>query len=318
MTSSTLIPEPGIAAPVTPRPADRAPMCSFTIDVEDWYQSTVDLDAPITDRVVRNVDRVRAVLAAAGVKGTFFVQGMVAKAFPSMLRELLAEGHEIQSHGHSHRPLSRMDRKTLGSEIENARKSIEDACGVRPTAFRAPDFSILRENLWALEVLAEQGFEYDSSIFPMGMSRYGIAGWETGPRRVELPNGLSIVEVPVAVWQVGSLLVPVAGGGYFRLLPQSLISRALRSIITSGRPAIVYCHPYEFSPTELDDYRGRVGFPLRFTQGLGRVSFIGRVRHLLATLPFGRFGDVMATASRARQGFPALGAPALMYARVLR
>jgi polysaccharide deacetylase family protein (PEP-CTERM system associated) len=276
-----------------PQPEAKAPLCSFTIDVEDWYQSSVDFDAPISERVVRNVDRVRAVLAEAGVKGTFFVQGLVAQAYPKLLQELLAEGHEIQSHGHTHRPLFRMDRKTLQAEVENARKSIEDACGVRATAFRAPDFSILEENLWALEVLAELGFEIDSSIFPMRMKRYGIANWETGPRQVKLQNGSQILEVPVAIWPVGSLKFPVAGGGYFRLLPQPVLERALRSIISRGQPAIVYSHPYEFSPNELNDYRNRVPFKFRFTQGLGRASFVKRVQHLLGALPFGRFDEVV-------------------------
>jgi len=273
----------------------RQALCSFTIDVEDWYQSSVDFDASISERVVRNVDLVRSVLAEAGAKGTFFVQGLVAEAFPTLLQDLLAEGHEIQSHGYSHRPLFSMDRRALRVELEYARKTVEDACGVKVTSFRAPDFSILQENIWALEVLAEVGFEIDSSIFPMRMSRYGISGWQTTPQRVNLPNGAEILEVPVAIWTVGGFKLPVAGGGYFRLLPQPLLERALRSIIARRQPAIVYCHPYEFSPRELDDYRGRVPFRFRFTQGLGRASFVKRVRRLLAALPFGRFDEVVAT-----------------------
>jgi polysaccharide deacetylase family protein (PEP-CTERM system associated) len=269
------------------------PQCALTIDVEDWYQSSVDLDAPITARVVRNMERVRAVLDGCGVKATFFVQGRVAETFPRMLQELLAEGHEIQSHGYSHRPLYQMDRRALRTELELARKTIEDACGVRVTAFRAPDFSILKDNLWALDVLAENGFEVDSSIFPMAMKRYGIGGWSIEPERITLPNGARILEVPVAVWTGVNLRAPVAGGGYFRLLPQGLLETALRSIVAQRRPAILYCHPYEFNPEELDDYRAQVSPLFRAYQGLGRRSFVGRVRHLLTALPFGRFDDVI-------------------------
>ena len=173
-------------------------------------------------------------------------------------RDLLAEGHEIQSHAYSHRPLFGMDRAALRQELELSVKTVEDACGVRVTSFRAPDFSILSENLWALETLTELGFKIDSSIFPMRMKRYGIAGWANTPSRITLPNGARLLEVPVAIWSVAGLRVPVAGGGYFRLLPQMLLSRALRSILAANQPVIIYCHPYEFNPRELDEFRGKV------------------------------------------------------------
>ena len=270
------------------------PRCAFTVDVEDWYQSTIDFDAPISDRVLRNMERTCAALDQHKLKGTFFVQGMVAKAFPGMLRDLLAQGHEIQSHGYSHRPLFSMDRRALRTELEYARKSVEDACGVRVTAFRAPDFSIVRRNLWALEVLEEVGFEIDSSIFPMDRGRYGINGWEVGPHRVELPEGREIFEIPVAVATFAGIRYPVAGGGYIRLLPQRVLDGALRSVLASGRPVILYCHPYEFSPEEMEEYRGRVSPAFRFMQGIGRTAFIRRVHHLLGNLPFGRFDEVVA------------------------
>jgi len=282
---------PPLAPPVGGE-ADR-PRCAFTIDVEDWYQSSVDFDAPITERVLRNVERACAALDQHRLKGTFFVQGRVAETFPRLLRDLLAEGHEIQSHGYSHRPLFSMDRRALRTELEFARKTVEDACGTRVTAFRAPDFSIVRKNLWALEILAETGFEIDSSIFPMRMSRYGIGGWEIGPHRVLLPGGREILEVPVAVATLAGIRIPVAGGGYIRLLPRWLLERALRSVLESGRPVILYCHPYEFSPDEMGEYRDRVGPAFRIMQGIGRSSFIRRVHHLFASLPFGRFDQVM-------------------------
>ena len=281
--------------PPTPPEAGKAgpPRCAFTIDVEDWYQSTIDFDAPISDRVPRNMARACAALDEHGLKGTFFVQGRVAETFPRLLQDLLCEGHEIQSHGYSHRPLFTMDRRALRTELEFARKTVEDACGVRVTAFRAPDFSILRRNLWALETLAEVGFEIDSSIFPMSMGRYGIGGWEIGPHRVSLPGGHEILEAPVAIATLAGMKLPVAGGGYFRLLPLFLLKLALDSILASRRPVILYCHPYEFSPEEMDEYRGRVGAGCRFTQGIGRASFIRRVNHLLSALPFGLFAEVM-------------------------
>jgi len=267
--------------------------CAFTVDVEDWYQSTVDFDAPISERVLRNMDRVRAVLDEFRIKGTFFVQGRVAEAFPRLLQELHAEGHEIQSHAYSHRPLYAMDRAALRTELEYAVKTVEDACGVRVTAFRAPDFSIVPENLWALEVLAECGFEVDSSLFPMKTSRYGVPGWPMTPHRVRFHSGNRLLEVPVAIATWGPFQLPVAGGGYFRLLPAALLDRAVQSMLDESRPVILYCHPYEWNPREMDEYRGRVSPFLAFTQSLGRDAFIRRMRRMFARLPFGRFDQVI-------------------------
>ncbi len=271
-----------------------APTCAFTVDVEDWYQSNVDFDAAISERVVRNVDRVCKLLDDCGVKGTFFFQGKVAEAFPRLVQDVQRQGHEIQSHAYSHRPLYSMDRAALRQEIDASRKSVEDACGTRVSSFRAPDFSILSQNLWALEVLAESGFTIDSSIFPLKTRRYGIEGWGDSPRSVPLANGGEIFEVPVAIGRIGKVRVPVAGGGYFRLMPQALLEVALRSVLDEGRPVVIYCHPYEFSPREMDDYRDTVSPLYRMHQSLGRVSLVGRLRHLMHALPFGRFDDVIA------------------------
>ena len=170
-----------VAAPLLP-PADPARQRhAFTVDVEDWYQSCIDYDAPITERVVRNVDRLLAVLDDCGVKGTFFVQGMVAEAFPELVRSLVSLGHEVQSHGYSHRPLYAMDAPALRDELTRAKQTVEDAAGTPVTAFRAQDFSILAGNLSAIEALATTGFEIDSSIFPMRSRHYGIPKWPLVP-----------------------------------------------------------------------------------------------------------------------------------------
>ena len=123
--------------------------------------------------------------------------------------------------------------------------------------------------------------------------RYGIAGWELAPHRISLECGAELVEVPVAVWSKGSWRLPVAGGGYFRVLPGPVIRRALVAIAASGRPPVVYCHPYEFNPDELSDYAGRAPRAMLLSQGLGRTGTARRVRDLLAALPFGRFDSVL-------------------------
>jgi len=274
-------------------PRDRAlPRNAFTVDVEDWYQSCLDYDAPITERVVHNVDRILAVLDDCGVKGSFFVQGMVAETFPSLVSSLVAEGHEVQSHGYSHRPLFTMNRTELRDELERAKKTVEDAAGTAVTAFRAQDFSILAGNLWAIELLADVGFEIDSSIFPMRSRHYGIRGWHLEPHHIVVDGDRRVLEVPVAIWSLGPVRMPVAGGGYFRVLPRRVIEAGFRSIGADGRPAVVYCHPYEFNDSELADYDD-VPRKLRLAQGIGRGSFPKRVRHLLGSFQFGRFTDVL-------------------------
>jgi polysaccharide deacetylase family protein (PEP-CTERM system associated) len=274
-------------------PRDRTvPPNAFTVDVEDWYQSCLDYDAAISDRVVANVARVVELLDDADVKATFFVQGRVAEAYPRLVGELVAAGHEVQAHGYSHRPLHRMGREALRDELDRAKKTVEDAAGTAVTAFRAQDFSILAGNLWALETMAEVGFEVDSSIFAMRARHYGIGGWPLAPHRLVVGDGVRLLEVPVAIWAFGRFRLPVAGGGYFRLFPERAIAAGLRSVVAAGRPAVVYCHPYEFNPDELADYPQA---PLRFrvSQGLGRRQFAERVRSLLASFDFGRLSDVI-------------------------
>ena len=274
-------------------PSDPAlPQNAFTVDVEDWYQSCLDYDAPITERVVRNMDRVLSVLDEAKIKGSFFVQGRVAETFPNLVQSLVAEGHEVQSHGYSHRPLYAMSPAELKEELTRAKQTVEDAAGTLVTGFRAQDFSILEANLWALETLAEVGFELDSSIFPMRSRHYGVANWRLEPHYVVLDGSFRILEVPVAIWSAGLMRMPVAGGGYFRLLPRQVIERGLRSIAASGRPAVVYCHPYEFNSDELADYPG-IPWQLRLSQGTGRGQFTNRIRTLLTKFSFGRLTDVL-------------------------
>jgi polysaccharide deacetylase family protein (PEP-CTERM system associated) len=275
-------------------PSAGSPVGALTVDMEDWYQSCIDFDAPISDRVVRNTALLLEELDASGVRATFFVQGLVAVAYPDLVRELAAVGHEVQSHAHTHRPLDRMDPAELREEIERGKAAVEDAAGVEVTAFRAPDFTIGSENLWVLETLAELGFRVDSSIFPLRTRRYGIGGWELAPHRIELESGAEIVEAPVAVWSRGRVRLPVAGGGYVRLAPGALLEKGMRSIVASGRPPIVYCHPYEFNSEELADYRGRVPERFRRTQGLGRKAFVRRLRGLFRSMRFGRVDEVLA------------------------
>ena len=128
----------------------------------------------------------------------------------------------------------------------------------------------------------------------MRARRYGIPGWELAPHHLGLPDGASLLEVPVAVCELRRWRLPVGGGGYFRVLPAAVLERALRAVVADNRPAVVYCHPYEFNSQELADYRKTVPASLRWSQNLGRGALVERVRTLLARIPFGRFDRVLA------------------------
>jgi polysaccharide deacetylase family protein (PEP-CTERM system associated) len=280
-----------------------APAHALTVDVEDWYQSCIDFDAPITERVVRNVDTMLSVFADCGTLGTFFVQGLVAEHYPEVVTAIAGAGHEVQVHGHTHRPLHAMDREELHREIERAKYAVESALGEATTMFRAPDFSIGAENLWALEVVADLGFTVDSSIFPMRSVHYGIANWPLAPHHVVLGDGRRLVEAPVTVYRLGPLRLPIGGGGYFRLLPRGVLERGFRGVAAAGRPGVAYCHPYEFASDEIREFPD-VSRRVRLTQGLGRARAVERMRALLGSLEFGRLSDALLAWGLAEQPAP--------------
>ena len=266
----------------------------ISIDVEDWYQSTFDPDAPLTERFERSTDQVLACLAETHTKGTFFVLGMAAEKRPSLVKRIAGEGHEIQSHGYGHRSNDDLDTKTLRQDLLRAKELLEDITGQEIYGYRAPSFSINKGNMWALDVLAETGHRYDSSIFPIKMPRYGVADYPMAPAVVETPSDRRIVEAPVAVFTALGKRVPVGGGGYFRLWPYAVIRQAWRQMEKSGRPGIAYIHPYEYDPTEMSQYRHLVSIKGRIHQGLGRRSLPKKVRRLLSDFTFGPIREVIA------------------------
>jgi polysaccharide deacetylase family protein (PEP-CTERM system associated) len=209
----------------------------FSVDLEDWHH-------------IRCVDDTRYLLdalAAANVHATFFVLGKVAEREPGLMREIAAAGHEIATHGWSHTPLTNLTPDTLRAELQRACALLTSLCGRRPRGFRAPCFSIMEETLWALDVLLEEGFLYDSSIFPFAGRRYGLPSFPRAPVRVQRPAGV-LIEAPLSTVHALGRNWPVSGGGYFRLMPAWLIRRAVRAVNREDVPFIAYCHPYEFSP----------------------------------------------------------------------
>jgi polysaccharide deacetylase family protein (PEP-CTERM system associated) len=253
----------------------------ISIDVEDWPQSSWDRELPITQRAADNTRRLLALLSEAGIRSTMFVLGKLAERFPDVVRDIHAAGHEVASHGYGHVEIFKQTRDEFAADLKRSKDILEQIVGQGVRGYRAPDFSIVRDSLWALDVLAEQGFEYDSSIFPVQRPRYGIPDWPLGPTRVRLASGMSILEFPIASYRAWGKNWPVGGGGYHRLLPGSA-GRWLARRVMQSRPFVFYCHPYEFDVHEFAEIPLKLPLAVRLHQGLGRSRFKARFERLVA------------------------------------
>ena len=268
---------------------------AFTVDVEDWAQSTLDLSRPISERVVVNTRRLLALLTKCDVRATFFVQGMVAERFPELVAEIAAAGHELGTHGYSHQPVYRLGRERFAAELAHSIALVEAAGGQRVVGHRAPDFSIPPEIPWAWEVLRDSGLRYDSSIFPAPNPRYGTPDAPRQP--YSLLDGL--LEFPVAVLNLGPLHLPVAGGGYFRVFPYAYTRWGLRRLNARGQSAVLYIHPYDLDERELGQLSSQVPWRLRLTQGMNRGRMKRKLGRLLRDFSFGPLVDLLPQVQRA-------------------
>ncbi len=252
-----------------------------TVDVEDWAQSTLDTNLPISSRAGPNMERVLDVLAEEHVKATCFILGKFAEKFPGTVRRIAAEGHEVASHGYGHVDVFRMTPAQFREDIRRSKGQLEAMTGMPVLGYRAPDFSIVKESLWALEILAEEGFIYDASINPAVMARFGVVGFPRQPVRMEWAGKPSLVELPVATIRLFKRDWPVAGGGYHRLLPFPLIRWVIEKSVLADEVFMAYCHPYEFDPDEFKHLKHSLPLKTRLHQGLGRRGFETKFRQML-------------------------------------
>jgi polysaccharide deacetylase family protein (PEP-CTERM system associated) len=267
---------------------------ALTIDLEEFFHThnlkqcwAPEAWSAAPSRAPVLVPRILDALDRRGARGTWFVLGWMAENAPDLVRRIADCGHEIGCHGYSHCLVYEQGPEGFREDLLRATDAIERVTGKRPTAFRAPCFSITSRNLWALDTLRECGYEIDSSIFPIARRFYGIPDFPRHPHR--LANGL--VEFPLTVLDVAGRALPVAGGGYVRLAPKFLVPRLLRRVMALGRPVNFYCHPWEF---DLDEPRPQ-GIPLqkRLRHCMGRKSFFSLFERLLAEMSWAPISEVV-------------------------
>lgn len=272
---------------------------ALTVDVEDYFHVAAlapnihrDSWPSRESRVVGNTHRLLEIFEQFDVRGTFFVLGWVAERHPQLVRDIAARGHEIACHGFSHRLVYEQSPEEFHEETLRAKNLLEDITGSAIAGYRAASYSIVRESLWALDILVELGFVYDSSIFPVRHDRYGIPNAERAPHRMSTPAGRSIVEWPLSTAKILGFRLPVAGGGYFRLLPYGLTRWGLASINRrERRPFIFYLHPWEIDPGQP---RVSAGWLSRFRHYTNLEECEGRLRRLLGAFQFGTARDGLA------------------------
>lgn len=269
---------------------------ALTIDVEDYFQVHAFADAVPRDswdglpsRVEQATGTFIDLLAERGARGTFFVLGWVAERHPALIRRIVAAGHELASHGWDHTHVYRQTPAQFRADVRKTKDLLEDLGGVGVTGYRAASFSINEQTPWAHEILAEEGYAYSSSIYPIRHDHYGNADAPRFPFRPR--GGEGVVEVPITTARLFNRNLPCGGGGYFRLAPYWLSRRLIRRVNAADRrPCIFYCHPWEFDPAQPRMANIRWKSRFRHYVNLGRMA--DRLRLLLDEFAWDRLDRV--------------------------
>lgn len=267
---------------------------ALTIDVEDYFQ--VSAFAPYIRRdewdarecrVERNVGRILELLAERDVKATFFTLGWVAERYPQLVRDIVAGGHELASHGFGHQRASDLSREAFAADVGSAKKILEDLSGQAVRGYRAPSFSIGAGNLWAFDALSAAGYEYSSSIYPIKHDHYGMPDSPRFAYRV----GSGLLEVPVTTLRMFNRNLPSSGGGYFRLLPYQLSRWMIGKVNRDDRePAVFYFHPWEIDPGQ--PRVAGIDAKTRFRHYVNIDRTEARLRQLLQDFRWGRMDHI--------------------------
>ncbi len=270
---------------------------ALTIDVEDYFQvAALEPSIPRWSwkdceyRAERSTDRLLELFERHRVTGTFFVLGWIAERSPALVRRIADAGHEIACHGYSHRRIYTQDEDEFRDETAASKALLEDLAGREVIGYRAASFSIVRRSLWALDVLVDLGFKYDSSIFPIRHDLYGMPSACKAPGLIKAPSGRTVAEFPMATARWLGQTVPVSGGGYFRLLPYWLTRAGLRQVNAHGLPFTFYLHPWEIDPAQPRIAAKPVA---RFRHYTNLEVCEERLGRLLQDFEFGRMADVL-------------------------
>ncbi|HXI09453.1 MAG TPA: XrtA system polysaccharide deacetylase [Thermodesulfobacteriota bacterium] len=272
---------------------------ALTIDVEDYFMVSAFADTVKFDdwpayesRVEQSTMRILDLLEGFNVKATFFMLGWVAEHHPGLATEIRNRGHEIALHGYNHRLAYELTRSEFREDIRKSKRIIEDITGSAVKGYRAPSYSITKKNLWALDVLIEEGFAYDSSIFPIYHDRYGYPEFDRFPLTVTRGGVGSILEVPLSTVRLMGRNIPIAGGGYLRLLPISFVEWGIRSINKKeGKHAVIYLHPWEIDPGQPRLNGSRLS-SFRHNVNIGKTH--SKLKRLLQRFRFGTMTETFA------------------------
>jgi polysaccharide deacetylase family protein (PEP-CTERM system associated) len=271
---------------------------ALTVDVEDYFQVSAFRDQVSPDdwpqfesRVVANTHRVLDVFDDAGATATFFVLGWIAERHPQLVRDIAARGHEIACHGFSHQLIYGQSPAVFREETHRAKSLLEAQVQSPVRGYRAASFSITDASRWALDVLADCGFEYDSSMYPVRHDLYGTAVEAAGPHRITAPAGKTLIEFPMTTRSFMGMTVPVSGGGYFRLYPYQLTAFLLNAVNRDNEPFVFYMHPWEVDPGQP---RIRTSLKSRFRHYTNLERCEAKLRALLRDFKFASMAEVLA------------------------
>ncbi|WP_203300621.1 XrtA system polysaccharide deacetylase [Marinobacter sediminum] len=274
---------------------------ALTIDVEDYFQVAALAEAVSTEdwprmeyRVEANTDRLLETFDRFDTKATFFILGWVAERSPSLIRRIHEAGHEIASHGYSHQLVYTQTPSVFREETRRSKSILEGIIGEPVTGYRAASYSITAESRWALDVLCEEGFTWDSSIFPVHHDRYGMPGTPFQPYQLKTPNGGILTEFPLSTCPLGNYRLPIAGGGYFRLYPYWFSRWGLGRINRAGQPFIFYLHPWEIDE---EQPRLKVKALSRFRHYNNLDKCMNRLESLLDDFSFAPVSQVLSGAA---------------------
>lgn len=261
----------------------------FSVDVEDYFQVNA-FEASVQrsqwdsypPRVERNMDLLLELLSRKRALGTFFTLGWIGRKFPQLVKRIVTAGHEIASHGYWHRRVTELTPEEFREDVRTSRAVLEDIAGQRVHGFRAPSFSIVPGREWAFDILIEEGYGYDSSLFPIRRPDYGYPGSPSVPHIITRPGG-TILELPMATLLVAGMRLPAAGGGYFRQFPFGVFRRAFRNFGKQGVSGMFYIHPWEVDP---EQPRLPVSHLARFRHYTGLHRTLPRLERILDEFPF--------------------------------